>query len=277
MLRFKTEVTFCSTLSGGTLLNSLPLSVVYITQDAGSILGKSLASVCDIAQEIVVVDSGSLDNTLEVAKSYGAQIFQHSWQGFPAQRQWAVDRATHDWVLMMDSDEVLTKQASTEIKKLLCRQPIVTAYKLRRCSYFHGSRIRFGDWRRDEVIRLFDRSMGNYDPTEVVHESWHTRGDVGRISEMALQHYSYTSYRQLMEKMQHYAELNAQKVYARGHPVSALAPMSHALAAFFRGYVLRLGCLDGVDGAAIAWTIAMGAFMKYAIAREIQVKNVAPS
>ena len=225
----------------------------------------------------MVVDSGSLDDTLEIAKSYGARIFQHPWQGFPAQRQWAVDRATHDWVLMMDSDEVLTRQASAVIKKLLCRQPVVAAYKLRRCSYFHGSQIRFGDWGRDEVIRLFDRSMGSYDPAEVVHESWHSRGDVGRISEMALQHYSYTSYRQLMEKMQHYAELNAQKVYARSHPVSALAPMNHALAAFFRGYVLRLGCLDGVDGAAIAWTIAMGAFMKYAIARETQVKNVAPS
>lgn len=246
---------------------------MYITQDAGGILRESLASVCDVAQEIVVVDSGSLDDTLEIAKSYGARIFQHSWQGFPVQRQWAVDRATHDWVLMMDSDEVLTRQASAVIKKLLCRQPVVAAYKLRRCSYFHGSQIRFGDWGRDEVIRLFDRGMGSYDPAEVVHESWHSCGDVGRISEMALQHYSYASYRQLMEKMQRYAELNAQKVYARSHPVSALAPMSHALAAFFRGYVLRLGCLDGVDGAAIAGTIAMGAFMKYAIAREVQIKD----
>ncbi|MEY2341899.1 glycosyltransferase family 2 protein [Acidithiobacillus sp. IBUN Pt1247-S3] len=250
-------------------MNRLPLSVVYVAQNAAAVLPRSLASVQGWADEIVVVDGGSSDATREIAEGFGARVIDRPWAGFAAQRQFAVEQAQQDWVLMLDSDEVLRPEGREAIQATLMA-PSQAAYRLRRCSSFHGRRIRHGDWAQDTVLRLFDRRRGRYDLTETVHESWHCEGPVGDLGVMALDHYSYTDYAQLLGKMQQYAQLNAQKVYARGRPVAASAPMSHAMAAFLRTYLLRLGFLDGVDGAAIAWTTALGAFMKYAIAREMQ-------
>ena len=246
------------------------LSVVYVAQDCAAALARSLDSVAGLAAEVLVVDGGSRDDTVMLAQARGARVVVHPWAGFGAQRQFAVAQAQHDWILMLDSDELLRPEGRAAIERLLEAPVEHAAYYLRRCSYFHGRRIRHGDWAKDQVLRLFDRRQGRYDPTQQVHESWQCSGSLGTVAALALDHYSYGSYAQLLQKMQKYAELNAEKVYARGRPVPAHAPLSHAMAAFVRGYLLRLGFLDGVDGAAIAWTNALGAFMKYAMARERQ-------
>lgn len=245
-------------------------SLVYVAQDCSSALGRSLLSAVGVADEILVVDGGSQDDSIVVAESHGARVLQNPWQGFAAQRQFAVEAAKHDWILMLDADEVLRPEGKQAIVDLLREGPKAAAYFLRRCSYFHGRRIRYGDWAKDRVLRLFDRRRGAYDLAEAVHESWHSAGPVAELGVLALDHYSYANYQQLLQKMQRYAQLNAEKLVAQGRRVASYDPMSHGLAAFFRAYLVRLGFLDGVDGAAIAWTTALGSFMKYAIAREMQ-------
>ncbi|WP_308389386.1 glycosyltransferase family 2 protein [Acidithiobacillus sp. AMEEHan] len=248
---------------------TIKLSLVYVAQDCAAALDRSLRSSVAVADEILVVDGGSRDATTTVAASHGARVLQHPWCGFAAQRQFAVEAAGNDWILMLDADEVLRAQGREAIVELLRTGPDAGAYFLRRCSYFHGKRIRHGDWAGDRVLRLFDRRHGSYDLSEAVHESWHCVGPTAELGVLALDHYSYETYQQLLQKMQRYAQLSAEKLVARGRPIAAHAPISHGLAAFLRGYVFRLGLLDGVDGAAIAGTNALGAFMKYAMAREM--------
>ena len=213
------------------------LSIVYITRDAGRMLRASLASVVPLGAEIILVDSGSTDDTLTIAMEMGVTIIQRPWSGFGAQRQFAVESAANDWILMLDADEILRDQA---------RSAVV------------------------DVVRLFNRRHGHYRPEDTVHESWYGQGETRHMQGYILDHHSFPSYADMLDKLRCYAALNAQQVQQRGKVLHAYMPMTHALAAFGRGYFWRLGFLDGVEGAAIAWTTALGAFMKYAIALELR-------
>ncbi len=251
------------------MTSSLPLSVVYITLNAERLLLRSLMSVQRIAGEILIVDAGSADATVEIGKQVGARIIERPWSGFGAQRQFSVESARHDWVLVMDADEVLRDSAALSITHLLQNPQGKVAFRLRRRSFLQNRPVRFGDWNHDWVLRFMDRRQGNYNSV-AVHESWQTTGPVGRIKGTSIDHYSYENYLALVEKMQSYAALSALQIHHRGKKVRHYMPMAHALAAFSRSYAWRLGFLDGVNGAAIAWTTALGAFMKYAVALELQ-------
>lgn len=246
------------------------LSVIYITKDAGCLLRASLDSVVPLGAEIFLVDSGSADDTLTIATEMGVKIIQRPWPGFGAQRQFAVESAANDWILMLDADEVLRDQARAAILDVVRSSDPHVAYALRRYNYLHGKAIRHGDWSRDYVVRLFNRRYGHYRPEDMVHESWHGQGETRRMPGYILDHHSFPSYADMLDKLRLYATLNAQQVHQRGKVLRGYMPMTHALAAFWRGYFWRLGFLDGVEGAAIAWTTALGAFMKYAIALELR-------
>lgn len=161
------------------------LSLVYVVQDCAKALKRSLLSAAKVADEIIVVDGGSRDDTIATAKSFGARVIENPWQGFAAQRQFAVDAAKYDWVLMLDADEVLRPEGAVAVSELLRGEPNAAAYFLDRCSYFHGRRIRHGDWGKDRVLRLFDRRSGSYDLSDVVHESWKCTGSIGNLGVLA--------------------------------------------------------------------------------------------
>jgi (heptosyl)LPS beta-1,4-glucosyltransferase len=253
-------------------MSRLPLSVVYITLNAERHLNRSLEKVKPIAAEIVMVDCGSIDQTLSIAKAHDVRVISHAWQGFSAQRQLAVDSARHDWILVLDADEILTESGVEAISKVLSFTSDVASYFLQRRSVFHDRQIYHGDWAHDRVLRLFDRRLGHYG-NSLVHEAWHSSAPSDILPDICLLHYSYANYAELLDKMRRYATLNAEQVLQKRQVPRAYMPMTHALWAFFRAYILRLGILDGVDGAAIAWTTALGAFMKYAIAREMQLQD----
>lgn len=248
------------------------VSVVYITLNAEKYLEKSLDSVKNIAQEILIVDCGSTDQTLSIAQKLKVKVISRTWEGFAAQRQFAVDSACCDWVLMLDADEILTESGVQMIVEALSYPSDVSAYFLRRLSIFHDKKVLHGDWGRDRVLRLFDRRQGKY-TDNLVHEAWETCAPKKTLPGISLFHYSYKDYSELIEKMRRYAMLNAQQLRQKGSVLRAHMPMTHAIAAFTRSYFLRLGILDGVEGAAIAWTTALGAFMKYAIALEMQAQD----
>ncbi len=249
------------------------LSIVYITHDAARTLAASLKSVLPLGGEILVVDSGSTDETVQLAQQYGARILRHAWEGFGGQRAFAVNAASHDWILMLDADEILRPETLPEIRRLIRDPGMVTGYYLKRYNHVGKKPIRHGDWARDDVLRLFHRRHGEYRREDKVHESWCTPDHTAHLKGTAIDHYSFDSVGDMLKKLQIYAVLNAEKVYARGKRISSLAPMTHAAGAFLRCYFFRLGFLDGMEGAAIASTTALGAFMKYAIALEMQERD----
>jgi len=246
------------------------ISVVYITKNASRHFRSSIESILPVAGEIIVVDCGSADDTLAIARELGAKIYVREWSGFGAQRQFGISCARFDWVLVIDADELVDIPSLAALRTLVQPSNRADGYFLRRKNFIGGREIKYGDWSKDWVLRLFNRKKGSYDAGQVVHESWHCDGVVKRSSEISIRHYTFNDFGEMMQKLSFYAQLNAKKVVEKDRIVSPMAPMSHALWAFFRGYCLRLGFLDGVDGAAIAWTTALGSFMKYAIAREMQ-------
>ncbi len=244
------------------------LSVVYITLNAERLLQESLESICTLTDDLVIVDAGSTDETLRIAENFGARIFRRPWPGFGLQKQFAVEQARHDWVLILDADEVLIPASIHSLKLALSTPALPAGFLLPRHNYLHGKRIRFGDWSRDRVLRLVDRCQGQFSQNKI-HERWLTDGPV-RLLDAPIAHYSFPDYKSMLAKLDQYSDLNAQQLLDRGAHIKATAPMSHTLAAFFRGYIFRLGFLDGTEGAAIALTTALGSFMKYAKALELQ-------
>ncbi len=244
------------------------LSVAYITCNAERCFAESLASVAGVADEIVVVDSGSSDTTLAIAKRFGAQVHVRDWPGFGPQKQFAIEQASHDWVLVLDADEVLLPPASGSIRDALATDTLPVGFVLRRYNYFHGKRIRFGDWGRDKVLRLVDRRRGRFSD-DTVHERWIADGPVRRL-DATIGHYSFENYKAMLAKLDRYSDLAAHSMVARGRVVRRYEPPVHAVSAFVKSYILRLGLLDGSDGAGIALMTALGSFMKYAKALEIR-------
>lgn len=248
-----------------------PFSVAYITRDAARCLAASLESVRALSDDIVLVDCGSRDETLAIAHRFGARTLHRDWAGFGAQKQFAVEQARHDWVLVLDADEVLLPEGRAALRGALDGDALPAGFVLPRRNFLHGRRIRFGDWGRDRVLRLVDRRLGAFTP-EPVHERWAARGPV-RFLDAPLAHYSFENYKAMLAKLDQYSDLNAERLAARGRRVRAHEPLAHAAMAFLKGYVFKLGFLDGAEGAAIAVTTALGSFMKYAKALELQARK----
>jgi glycosyltransferase involved in cell wall biosynthesis len=252
----------------GTLaIVKLPLSIVYITLNAERCLAESLQSIATIADDVVIVDSGSSDRTSQIALEHGVRFFEQSWLGFGRQKQCAVERAMHDWVLILDADEVLTREGAEAVAEALRAEHLPAGFSLPRRNFFHGKEIRFGDWAGDRVLRLVDRRVGRFSDDEV-HEKWVTAGEVLRLKQGIL-HYPFADYGAMLNKLARYSDLGARKLGQRSVSPSAAAPVTHGLYAFVRCYFFRLGVFDGADGFGIALITALGSFLKYAKAREI--------
>lgn len=249
----------------------VPISVAIITYNEAHVIKRCVESILAITDDIVLVDSGSTDNTTAIAKNLGARIFVRDWPGFGPQKQFAVDNARHDWVLVLDADEVLLPEGIPLIQAALKWDQLPAGFILQRRNYFQGKHIRFGDWGRDRVLRLIDRRCGAFSP-DLVHERWDTLGPVRELK-AALTHYSFDNYKAMIAKLDLYSDLNAKKLVASRKDVQRIDPMAHAVAAFLKGYFLRLGFLDGTEGAGIALTTALGSFMKYAKALEMQRRS----
>lgn len=245
------------------------LSIVYITLNAEQHIKESLLASLALGDEVLLVDSGSIDATLAIAEQLGVKIIHQPWLGYAKQKQLAIDSAQHDIVLFLDSDEILSEEALTEIHGLLrSDQAMAAAYSLPRENRFQGKWIRHGSWWPDRVVRLVDRRQGRIKPV-LVHEGWETEAEVVALTG-PIRHYSYQSYSELIQKADRYSSLAAQQLFEKGRRSQGWEPLTHAFAGFIRLFVLKLGFLDGVEGAAIAYTAALASFMKYAKLQELQ-------
>lgn len=242
------------------------LSIVYITLNAEDYLAESLTMAQQLSHDITLVDSGSDDNTLNIGEEFDAKIISQEWLGYAGQKQLAIDSAKNDWVLFLDADEILSKEAIDEIQQLFAHQPTAFAYSLPRENWFQGKIIRHGSWWPDRVTRLVNRKYGAIKQVKV-HENWQTSETVVPLNS-PLKHYSYKNYSELIQKADNYSTLAAEQLYNEGRQTGEWAPLTHAIASFIRLFLLKQGFRDGIEGAAIAYTSALASFMKYAKLQE---------
>lgn len=245
-----------------------PVSAVLITRDAERLLAQVLAAVqwCD---EILVVDSGSTDRTLEIARASGARVLQHEFQGYGPQKAWAVTQAANDWVLVIDADEIVTPELRGEIEQRLERDGEAYAgYEIPISLVFLGRLMRHGGEYKMRHLRLYDRRKGNYNQNRV-HERVELNGPVGRLDEHML-HDSYGSIAAYFDKFNDYTTAGARDLHARGRTAGAATVFLRFPSTFIRQYFLRGHILNGYPG--FVWSLfsAMYPVVKYAKLREMQ-------
>ncbi len=221
-----------------------------------------LTSLEGIAQQIVVVDTNSTDNTLEIAKNHGAIISQPAdWPGFGPQKSRALDLATGDWVLSLDADERLTPALRSEILTAINHAAHVDCFAIPRLSWYCGRFIRHSGWSPDYVDRLFKRGTARFSD-DLVHERLIPNGQVARLENPML-HYSFMNYSQVLQKLDCYSTASAEQAFSKGKESSPLKAVLHGIWAFTRAYFIRLGFLDGPQGFALAISSGQGAYYRY--------------
>ena len=227
------------------------LSVVLITLNEAANLPRTLASVrliSEAMEEIVVVDSGSADGTVEIARQAGAQVFEEPWKGFGAQKNSAIDHATGDWILSLDADEEIGAELAREIQTLLAGEPEFAAYDIPRLNHFLGRPLKHGGYWPDPKLRLFRRGAARFEE-RAVHETVKAAGPVGRLRNPLI-HRCYPTLEEYIEHANRYSTLGAQMLAAGGRGGGPLAwnAVVNPAATFLYNYVFRLGFLDGREG-----------------------------
>lgn len=246
--------------------DNLPLSVAIITKNEEDRLLDCLASV-SFAAEVVVVDSGSTDRTVEIARAFGAVVYEEEWQGFGRQKQLAIDRCRHDWVLVLDADERVGAESRQEIGEVLVTGSCV-AYSFPRKNYFCGCWLKHAGWWPDRVVRLFRKDSARMSQRSV-HEALEVHGLVGNMQHPLI-HFANNGLEQTLNKVNHYSSAGAKELFAQGKTASITKAFVRAGWAFFYNYILRGGFLDRGEGFIMAVSDFMNVFFKYAKLRELR-------
>jgi glycosyltransferase involved in cell wall biosynthesis len=262
------------------------LSIVIITHNEEANLSRTLASVkplvADGKGEIIVVDSGSTDRTVEIAASFGAKVFVEEWKGYAGQKNSAIDKATGDWILSLDADEELNKGAQDAINRITGPDAdvygSVAGLWFARNNYFLGRWIRHGGFYPDRKLRMFRRGKGSFQDRSV-HETVLIEGRTSVPSrdfewDIALLHHSYPTLSDYIEHMNRYSSLGAEMTVADRHrDFSLIDIVVRPAATFIYNYFFRLGFLDGREGLLLHLYHAVYVSWKYAKAWELSVKQ----
>lgn len=244
---------------------NIPLSVAIITKNEEKNLSDCLKSV-SFADDIVVVDSGSTDRTLEIAGDFGCRVFAEEWKGYGPQKNIALAKCRNEWVFQLDADERVPAETGEKIAEVL-EKPEADAYSVKRKNYLHGRWLRHsGQW-PDRQIRLVNKTRGMFQGA--IHEKWVTDGQV-RDLDVHIDHYSFDSYSDMLRTLNEYSTFTARELFVSGRRANVLSPIWHASGMFLKVFLLEKGFLDGMDGLVTASTKAGGSFFKYAKLLELQ-------
>ena len=246
----------------------LPLSVAVITRDEADNLPDCLKSVA-FAEQIVVVDSGSTDDTVRIARDFGCEVFLEPWRGgFGAQKQFAVDQCSQPWVLVLDADERIPPGTAAVIRDIVASPSLsVSGYSFPRKNFFQGRWIRHAGWWPDRVVRLFQKKLGCMTGA-TVHEAITITGLIESL-DCPIEHYTESRMSRLLLKIDKYSTLGAQEAFAAGRRANAWSAMPRAALTFLQDYFLRLGMLDGPQGLTLAAADAVNKYFKYAKLAEL--------
>lgn len=243
------------------------LSVTVITKNEAADIGDALASV-RWADEIVVVDAESTDDTTAIARQYTDRVVVRSWPGYVEQKNYAASLATHDWILSLDADERVSPALADEIRRVLASEPDAVAYRVARVNFHLGRWIRSTDWYPDYQTRLYDRRAAKW-TGQYVHEAVTVSGRVGELHG-ELQHYAYRDISDHLETIDRYTTLAARQMHEAGRRAGLLDLLGHPPLAFLRNYILKSGFREGSAGAIISALNAYYVFLKFAKLWELQ-------
>ena len=236
------------------------LSVVVITRNEAANIRAALESV-RWADELVVVDSGSTDDTLRIAGEIADRVTAHDWAGFGAQKNHATELAAHDWVLSLDADERVSPALAREIRALLQAEPAARGYRIPRVTRYLGRWIRSTDWYPDHQLRLYDRRAARWND-RLVHESVAVDGPVRRLRG-ELEHRAYRDVSHHLQTIDRYTTLAARQMHREGRRAGWVDLVVRPPAAFLRNYVVRRGVRDGVHGLIVSLLNAGYVLLKF--------------
>ncbi len=244
----------------------MKITATIITLNEERNIARAIESLrcCD---EILMLDSGSSDHTLDVARNLGARVIEAPWQGYASQKNLAAEQAANDWILSIDADEALSERLEGEIWNLKKIGPACDAYTMPRLAQYLGRWIFHGGWYPDRKVRLYHRAKARW-VGEFVHESVRVEGRVGHLDANLL-HYTCGSLSEHLKTMDRYTTLAAGEIVARRQKVPAHRLVIDPIWTFIQGYFLRRGFLDGPEGLAIAYMSSLYTFLKYAKARNM--------
>lgn len=244
------------------------LSICVVTKNEAHNIVDCLSAV-SWANEIVVIDSMSTDNTVELCKKFTDKVIVAPWLGCGPQKKQVFSMATSDWVLMLDADERVTPELAAEIKQVLANPNLpYNGYQIPFQSYFCGKKIRFGDWYNEQHLRLFKRTEGEIIP-RLIHFGTKVNGRIGKLTGKII-HYSFPNVTTVINKMNNYSTDGAKHKFSEGKTTSIWSAIGHGLFAFLRGYIFKLGFLDGRQGFMLAVGNAEGSYYKYLKLLELQ-------
>lgn len=252
----------------------MKLSVAIITFNEDRIIEKTLSSIRDIADEIVVIDSFSTDRTAEICQKFAkVKLIQQKFLGFGKQKNFAISQCSGEWILFLDADEIPDETAKKSIQKIVNKnQSDFSVFNIAFNNIFLGKSLKYGGWGNLKRERLFRKNAGKYSE-DIVHEMFLTEEKIGLL-EGKLNHYTYKDIHHHIEKSNKYTTMMAEKMYSRGKKSSVLKIIFSPIYQFIKSYFIRLGFLDGLVGYYAAKTAGFYTFLKYQKLYELHnVKN----
>ncbi len=246
------------------------LTVFIITKNEEKNIAKCILSVQELNPEIIVVDSGSSDQTVQIARQAGAEVYTRPFDNFAAQKAFALNKVRTPWALNLDADETLTPQLCEEIRRVLPGTPYA-GFLLHRQNYFLGKHMKHSDLDKEYILRLVRTDGAHYDG-KLVHEGLHADGPVGRLKAPFL-HHSYNSIESYFTKFNEYTTLSARQMYANGRRFNLFFVIVTIPFEFFKRYVLKLGILDGMRGFLWAYFSSFSVSVKYVKLWALQQKD----
>lgn len=238
-----------------------PISALAITLNEADRIEAFIESL-SFADEIIIVDSFSTDDTVKLADQYPkVTVHQRKFDNFSSQKNFAIDKAANDWILFFDPDEEITAELRNEIINTL-KVPKANAYFVKRQLYFMGKKIRYSGFQTDWVIRLFNKHHCRYDG-RLVHETIDFKGPTAKLS-ARLPHHTYKSFDDYTSKLHKYSKLQAKMLHSKGKRPSLIHFLFRPWYRFWHQYLLRLGILDGKEGFILAYINAFSVFKRYA-------------
>jgi len=244
------------------------ISVVIITRNEAHIIGNTLQSLQPVFTDIVVVDSGSTDDTVSICRQYNATVIETDWSGYGINKNKGIAVAANDWILSLDADEAIDDELKQSLTALDLQHDD-EVFDIRFKNFFCNKWIRFGEWGFDSHIRLFNRKKVQWN-NAAVHENLVFPAAV-KISKLKgnILHYTVQNRKEYDAKTDYYARMNAKKYAAAGKKAGFLKQYFSPVFAFVQHYIFRLGFLDGVEGFIIARTTARYTFLKYRYLKEM--------
>ncbi len=243
------------------------LTVIIPTLNEESNVQRALDSAF-FADEIIVIDSFSSDNTVDIVSKSKATLIQRKFDNFSSQKNYAIDKASNEWIFLLDADEEITKELRESILLNLNDNTSYSGFLLKRETFMKGRKLNFGGF-RNTIIRLFKKEGSFYEG--MVHEQIQIKGTIGKLRGN-LNHYTYSDSEQFKKKIEHYARLRATELHLKHKKVTLYHEWIKPIARFVIHYIIKLGCLDGVRGFEFSYLISYGVWKRFQLLKKLNNK-----